>query len=421
MTSSFSFQGILIWLICAVFFLYEFLLRTIVGTFQHPIMYELDLNAVEFSFLSSTIYLLIYAVMQIPVGLIVDRIGLKNSLLIGCVICAFSSIGFAQTHSYPIASLFRFLTGFGSAFGFICLLVSVYEWLPASKRSFLIGMSLFIGTMGPMIAAGPVEAMAESGDLNWRSVFHTLGIFGFGLCVLIFFFVKNNSEKTGKHVILKRPESIGKTLKHLFSKPQVLWVCSLTALTYFSLEYLSENDGKLFLISKGIDALDASFMLSLSWFGYAIACPLMGWFSDYTQRRKPTFILVSFITTLSLSVIVFSFEDYILRIAFFMLGVGASGSTIGYAAMSEQFKKPYLAAGLSLNNAALTGIAAINAPILGYILDSLKIEDIPSAQTYMTTFTVMIVMVGIAIPVALFLFKETYCKSSADYTYLSRK
>ena len=203
---------------CALFFLYEFLLRTVIGTFQHPIMYDLNLSAIEFSMLSSTFYLLIYAIMQVPVGLIVDRFGLKKSLFAGAFICASASIGFAYANSYIYAALFRFLTGFGSAFGFICLLVAVYDWLPQKNRALLIGISQFIGTMGPMIAAGPFEALAKSGDIDWRLLFTYLGLIGFVLSAAILSVVQNNKEKSGRYIVLKRPEGILKTIRHIFSK-----------------------------------------------------------------------------------------------------------------------------------------------------------------------------------------------------------
>ncbi|WP_367608019.1 hypothetical protein [Legionella sp. W05-934-2] len=43
------------------------------------------------------------------------------------------------------------------SFGFICLLISVYDWLPRKNAALFIGLSQFIGTMGPMLAAGPLD------------------------------------------------------------------------------------------------------------------------------------------------------------------------------------------------------------------------------------------------------------------------
>ncbi|MFO8702451.1 hypothetical protein SC603_10180 [Legionella pneumophila serogroup 2] len=63
-----SLKGLSVWSICAIFFMYEFLLRTVVGTFQTQLMSDLNLTPMTFSLLSSTGYLVIYGVMQIPVS-----------------------------------------------------------------------------------------------------------------------------------------------------------------------------------------------------------------------------------------------------------------------------------------------------------------------------------------------------------------
>lgn len=417
----FTLKGTLVWLICAIFFLYEFLLRTVVGTFQHPIMYDLNLSSIEFSLLSSTIYLAIYALMQVPVGFIVDRIGLKKSLLLGCVVCALSSLGFAYSYGYFSAAFFRFLTGFGSAFGFICLLVSVYGWLPKKHIALLIGVSQFIGTMGPMIAAGPLEIVAEQGAIDWRVVFTSLGVFGFILSLFIALFVTNNHEKSGGFTVLKRPESILKSLKHISSKPQAWSIAFFSALVYFSLEYLSENEGKIFLVSKGFSPTFAAFMITTAWMGYAFGCPFLGWLSDYLNRRKPLLVLSAFSCTIGMTCIVYGTHPYVIAIAFFLLGFGASGQSTGLVMMSEQFKKPYLAASLSMNNAMLTMLSAINAPIIGGVLQFLKTTTVPQLSDYQVTFSGLAVVVSISIIIAIFLLKETYCKSVADFTILSSK
>lgn len=421
MVQNYTLKGLSIWFICALFFVYEFLLRTILGTFQHPVMYELNLSAIEFSFLSSTVYLLIYGLMQIPVGLIIDRIGLKNSVLLGCGLCALSSIGFSFVNNLAVGVTLRFVTGFGSSFGFICLMVAVYEWLPAAQRSFLIGLSLFIGTMGPMLAAGPLETLADARNVNWRDTFLYLGLFGIGLSTLVFLFVKNNSEVHGKHAVLKRPEPVIETLKHLFSRPQPLFIAVFSMLTYFTLEYFSENEGKLFMMKKGFSSVDASFMLTISWLGFAVGSPLVGWISDLTQKRKPSFIVLAIIATIALFGVIYAQDILTQRIAFFFLGFGAAGSSISFAAMSEQFKKPYLAAGLGLNNAAITGIASINAPAIGFILDKLSAETgEPTLAMYQVVFTALAVIVSFSIVIAVVFFKETFAKSNVDFTYIKR-
>ena len=416
--SRFTFKGTMIWFICALFFLYEFLLRTVVGTFQHPIMSDFQLTSVQFSVLSSTVYLFIYAIMQIPVGLIMDRIGFKKSLLIGAVICSISSIGFGLAFDYKAALFFRFLTGLGSAFGFICLLVCVYEWLPTRRVALLIGLSQFMGTVGPMVAAGPLESLSQSKGVDWRNIFFVLGLVGFGLIILIAAFVENNQSKTNQYTILKHPEPIFSTLKRLFSKKQPWLIALFSSLVYFSIEYLSENEGKVFLTFKGFSPVFASYMITLSWLGYAIGCPLMGWLSDLFARRLPCMLFSAFASSLSLFAIVYSASESLIIPAFFFLGVGAGGQGIAFALIAEQFQEKDRAVALSLNNGLIMLFASLNAPFLGSIIDSSRSGVQAQLSDYTTAFSLLFITVSVSIIVCFFFIRETYCKSKADFTIL---
>ena len=416
---SYTLTGFIVWFICALFFLYEFLLRTIIGTFQHPIMYDLNLSSFKFSLLSTTFYLMIYGAMQIPVGLIVDRFGLKKSLFAGAIICSGSAIGFAEAHHFSTAMFFRMLTGLGSSFGFVCLLVSVYEWMPKKHIALLIGVSQFIGTMGPMIAAGPVNAMANASTMTWRTIFYSLGVVGLLLTVAILLLVKNSPRVQGSYLVLRRPEKVKSNLIQLFSQWQP-WVITLfSASIYFSIEFLSENDGKIFLNLKGFSSNLSSYMLTIAWIGYAIGCPLLGFLSDYLQRRKSIMVVSAFIAVAVMITIVYSNEKYALMSAFFFLGIAASGQSVGFAVIAEQFKKEYTAVGLALNNAVITSVSSINAPIIGFTIDSIKTTEHPTLTDYQLVFNSLIAMSLLALVLVLFFIKETFCKSAVDYTYLN--
>src|SRR3954454_6900713 len=51
----------------------------------------------------SILQLLVYAGMQIPVGLMVDRLGAKKVLALGVVLYTVGQFGFALSASYPMA------------------------------------------------------------------------------------------------------------------------------------------------------------------------------------------------------------------------------------------------------------------------------------------------------------------------------
>lgn len=414
-------KGLLIWGICALFFLYEFFLRTVIGTYQHPLTQDLNITSFQFSLLSTTIFLLIYGLMQIPVGIIVNNIGLKKSLTIGAACCTFSTIGFAYSYSYELAVLYRMTMGFGASFGFICLLISVHDWMPHKYSAIFIGLSQFIGTIGPMAAAGPLEELSHSANINWRFIFLCLGVIGSVLTILIFIFVENNQEKTGKYIILHKPEKISKSIFKLFSRIQPWYIAILSASLYFTIEYLSENEGRSFLMLKNIPANSAAYMITISWLGYALGCPLMGFLSDILERRKTILRFCSLIALSSIITILYAQNKLSLQIAFFALGVSASGQSIGFANITEQFNKQFVAIGFGLNNAMITTLAAINAPLIGLLLDYTKTTTSVSLNDYLLVFNVLIFIAIIALVISLFFIKETYCKSAVEFSIIAPK
>lgn len=413
-----SSKGFLVWGICAAFFLYEFFLRTVIGTFQTPIMQDLGLTSLQFSLLSSTIFMIVYGLMQIPVGFIVDSIGLKRSVGIGALCCTISSFGFAYSQNYWLSMINRAAMGFGASFGFICLLVSVNDWMPNKYRALFIGLSLFIGTLGPMLAAGPLDSLSESGAVSWRIIFSFLGALGIVLMVLVFFFVENNQEKAGQYIILNRPEKLSSSFKKLFSRLQPWYIAIVSAGLYFTIEYLSENEGRAFLALKGISFTTASYMISIAWIGFAIGCPLVGYISDIIRRRKIIMSTAAAIGLTAIIMIVHAQAKPVLQLAFFLLGLSASGQTIGFATLAEQFKKQLVALGFALNNAMITTLAAINAPLIGFLLDLNKEADIITLQGYVLVFNILIAMAVITLFVAVFCIQETYGKSKVDFVIL---
>ncbi|GAB4284684.1 MAG: MFS transporter [Opitutales bacterium] len=416
---NFRAKGFVVWCVCSLFYLYEFFIRTVMGTYQHPLMHDLDLTTFQFSMLSTSLFLVIYGGMQVPAGLIIDKLGLKKSLMLGAAVCGLSTVGFAYTYNYPMAVTCRMLMGFGASFGFLCLLVSVNDWMPHKYNAIFIGLSQLIGTMGPMFAAGPLDALSERSGVDWHSVFIILGIIGGLLAVLVLLFVENSHENAGQYRILRKPEPVLASIKRLFVRIQPWYIALATATLYFTIEYLSENEGRAYLKLKGLSSSAASYMITISWLGYALGCPLLGMLSDFLQRRKIIMVAAAIMGIVSIALITTAFNQYALFVAFFLLGVSASGQSIGFAIVGEQFKPEFVAAGFGLNNAILTVFVALNAPLIGLLLESTHTIDTWRLEDYTPMFAVIFAVLIVAFLVTTFLVKETFCKSLVAFTYLA--
>src|SRR3954467_6051706 len=72
--------------------------------------------------------LLVYAGMQIPVGLLVDRFGPRTVILTGAIVLTLAQAGFALADTYALARGARVFVGVGDAMTFICVLRLVNTW-----------------------------------------------------------------------------------------------------------------------------------------------------------------------------------------------------------------------------------------------------------------------------------------------------
>jgi MFS family permease len=421
-SSQMTVRGTTVWLICALFFMYEFLLRTVIGTFQYPITQDLHLTSLSFALISSSAYQLAYGSMQIPVGFITDRHGLKKALFFAAGFCSIATLGFSFSHEFYTAILFRLLMGLGSSFGFVCLLVAVYDWMPRKNIGFFIGLSQFIGTMGPMLAAGPIHTLSTNSGINWRSIFFILALVGFILTLLVFLFVDKNYQTKGRFTIITRPLHISHTLGQLLTQKQIWYIALYSGLVYFSIEYLSENEGLSYLKLNHYSGKFSSYMITLAWVGYALGCPLLGLISDMLQKRKPILILAAACSFISIVCIVYyPINKTVLSLSFLLLGIGASGQSIGFAVMAEQCKESYLAAGLGFNNAIITLVSAINAPLVGYLLTKFSSTHANQFQLddYHKAFSVIILLIFFGLLISIVAIKETFCKKRRENTILT--
>ncbi len=418
--TEFSKKGFVVWGVCALFFLYEFFLRLSLGTFQHPLMHDLHLTSFQYALLSTTLFSVMYGLMQLPVGVLIDNFGLKKVLLVGACICALACFGFAFATNYLSAAIARLLMGLGASVGFLSLLVSVHEWMPHRHNALFIGLSQFIGTLGPMAGAGPLEDLVASAHIPWQVVFQVLGGIGLGLFLLIMLFVENHHEQAEKYVILKRPQNARLLFLKIFSRAQAWYIAFFSGSVYFAIEYLSENEGRIFLSLKGFSASFSSYMITLAWIGYALGCPILGFLSDYFERRKKILVLVAVSGLLGICLVIFSVNKQLLMIGFFLLGLAASGQSVAFAIMAEQFKRQFVAIGLALNNAVITVFVATNAPVIAFVLDKSRTGAHFGLSDYYTAFSLLIVAAVIALLMSVFFIKETFCKSVVEFNYLAK-
>ncbi|WP_069171698.1 MFS transporter [Streptomyces griseus] len=180
-----------IWGIGVAVYFVAIIFRTSLGVAGLDAADRFDVNASALSTFS-ILQLLVYAGMQIPVGLMVDRLGTRKVLTLGAVLFTLGQLGFALSPSYGMALASRALLGCGDAMTFISVLRLGARWFPA-RRGPLIGQVAALFGMAGNLVSTLVIARALHG-FGWTATFAGSAVAGVVVLVLLLLFLKDHPE-----------------------------------------------------------------------------------------------------------------------------------------------------------------------------------------------------------------------------------
>jgi MFS family permease len=152
---------------------------------------EFGISTVTYAYLLSA-YMWTYAICQIPVGVLLDRMGVKKIGRLGAFIWSMGS--FAAAASAGLWMLFpaRFLLGVGEAPTFPANSKAIGYWFPNRERS--LSTAIFDSAAKFANAIGvPIVGLLLL-HFGWRWSFFATGCASFGYFLLFYFFYRNPSE-----------------------------------------------------------------------------------------------------------------------------------------------------------------------------------------------------------------------------------
>ncbi|MFE9904661.1 MFS transporter [Streptomyces achromogenes] len=140
----------------------------------------------------SILQLLVYAGMQIPVGLLVDRLGTKKVLSIGALLFTVGQLGFAFSPSYGTALASRALLGCGDAMTFISVLRLGTRWFPARRGPMVAQLAGLVGMAGNLVSTLVLARLLHG--IGWTPAFAGSALAGAVVLALTLLFLKDHPE-----------------------------------------------------------------------------------------------------------------------------------------------------------------------------------------------------------------------------------
>ncbi len=406
----------LVWGVAALFYYYQFILRSSPCIMADQLMGCFAVHATSFGFLTACYYFP-YTLLQIPMGAFLDRFGPKAILGTAVLLSSLGTLIFSSADHIWIAGFGRILIGTGAAAAFLSAIRLATLWFPAKKLAFVIGLTVTLGTLGGISAGWPLSKLTEY--TGWRNAMAILAFFGFTITVLVWTVVRNSPRGKQDNVQEQKSWSdIGSSLMFLLKQP-VMWAIGLYgSLMYVPLTVFTDAWGVSFLIRvHDMTHASASIGIMLLFLGLAFGSPLIAILSDHLENRwKP--MLFSGILSVSangLLVLVPHLSVATIFVLLFSIGVFMSGQTLVFSAGCQLMPLHMSGMVLGIINMIVMMGGLILQPLTGAILDGLWTGVMCGMTPIYTTenYQQALLVVPVCIAIACLLMKkipETYPK-----------
>lgn len=302
----------IIWGVAALFYCYQFMLRVSPNVMGEDLMVAFQVDACTLGILVGCYYNT-YSILQIPGGTLMDYFKPRRVLTFAAIICGVGALLFSMSNSIYVAGLGRTLIGAGSAMGFLSCLKIGTLWFPARKLSLIIGLTVFLGTLGGVSAGYPLAWLVDI--YGWRHAMWLVAFIGFGLAVLAWLLVRDTPPDALEKEVLK---SHGDTDVHLpkvglltsliavVRKPQSWLIAIYGGLTYLPIACFPELWGTFYLMSAyQVDKLTAGTISTVLLLGLGLGSPIFPFLCNFLKSYKATVFISAFGSLVFFSIILY--------------------------------------------------------------------------------------------------------------------
>jgi sugar phosphate permease len=297
-----------------------------------------------------------FALTQIPIGLVLDRVGPRRTMTVLSLLAVAGALIFARSDSLLVGILGRVLLGAGMACSLMGSLKLLTLWFGPDNFATLSGIIFAAGTIGSLAATTPLVLLVEM--TGWRLAFNLIAAFNL-LLTLVFYGLVRDRPQGNIHRSLptEAAPSLHKTFQGLFLlfRKRDYWIISFATFfrfgifsaiqTLWAVPYLMEV--------MGLSVLEAGNVIFLMSIGMTLGIPLWGVLSDRVLKTRRSVIFFAS-SILSLTILTMAMLPQrtglpLLAFLFFTLGLSHGGGAIMYTHIKELMP-------IDMAGTAMTGI-----------------------------------------------------------------
>jgi MFS family permease len=391
------------WLITAVYYFYQYTLRSAPAVMMPQLSEAFGLSAMGVASMVGLFYWG-YSPFSLVAGAALDRLGPRKVVPLGAAAVGVGALLFA-TGDAQVASFGRLLQGAGGVFALIGAVYVATRSFPASMAATLIGATQMFGMAGGSAGQFVVGPVIGAG-VPWSRFWIFMGVAGLAIGAVLYLLLPAPEEpKPGGDWLRGALRAMGL----VFRNPQSILCGMIAGLLFIPTTIFDMIWGVRFLQeAHGYEYASAVMRSALVPLGWIIGCPLLGFVSDRLGRRKPVILAGALVLLGCLAWILYGPVDvlppYVLGI---VAGVASGAAMLPYTVIKEANPPEVSGTATGVVNFLNFTFSALLGPVFGAVLRGVSGgADTMALEHYQAAFEPLLYGVGLAIVLTLVL-KET--------------
>jgi len=368
------------WLLVALYYFYQYALRSSPSVMMPQLSQAFGVNALGVSAIVGMFYYG-YSPFSLVAGASIDRFGAKLTIPLGAAVVGIGALLFGSGN-VTLANIGRFMQGAGGAFALIGAVYLVTKNFAATAVASLIGATQMFGMAGGSAGQFMVGPMIKSG-MSWDRFWIYAGILGLIISAVLFFLLPKENPKpvpAGSNAFTTLLSSLGK----VFRNPQSLLCGAISGLLFIPTTILGMTWGVRFLQEARGREFDTAVMMAATVpLGWMIGCPLLGFISDRLGRRKPVIFAGALMLTAVVTWVLFGNPDIFRGPAVgILMGTASGAAMLPYTVIKEVNPPQLSGTATGVVNFLNFTLSALLGPVFGSRLVQMPEGDASHALAY---------------------------------------
>lgn len=271
-------DGIITWCAIVIVIMVMFIQRQYIAVMSDFLIAKYQINISKATRLvNATLYG--YAVMQIPMGMLLDYFGVRRVLIISWLVVCISTLVMTVTSCYGIALSMRFFIGVGMASSITSIMKVQTIWFDEYYFSHLSAGMALISNVGNLVATVPLSYLISK--IGGQNTMWVISFITMVSVLLLFSFVKDKKEEIPEEINIKTSLSEVLCNRKSWSPIIIMFTFISTSTSLFGFWGI-----RFFSETYRLSVVDASKYMAFLSLGFMLGAPLVSIMDKIFDRNN---------------------------------------------------------------------------------------------------------------------------------------